>query len=36
VDAAILDAVGIAREDLRGKSARNLHRETRPAPVLGI
>lgn len=36
VDAAILDAVGVARDDLRGKSARNLHRETHPPPVLGI
>ncbi len=36
VDAAILDAVGIARDDLRGKRARNLHREVHPAPVLGI
>jgi bifunctional DNase/RNase len=36
VDETILAAAAIARDELRGKSARNLHRTTTRLPVLGI
>ena len=35
-DRMLLEEAGVTAEDLRGKSARNLHDEAAPAPVLGL
>jgi len=35
-DPVLLEEAGVTADDLRGASARNLHGEADPAPVLGI
>ena len=35
-DPVLLEEAGVTADDLRGVSARNLHGEADPAPVLGI